>query len=347
MIIPVLSLAVSAFTSLFFPGVPAQYHDTPWPLEFARPAAKAVTVAVVSDSTSRMDTVRTAAGSSFIVEHVAGIDPRFEPVIQKLIQDGWPEDEVRAKFADPRTAYIPRLVRVTIRKPSTGSSSSSSAYAWVNTTASADACRAFLDRYAPIFEEAKAKYGVDPELIAALLRCETQLGRVTGDYHVFSVYATMALMDQPGVLGDNITQAEQALQAEPADSDRTHSELDRIRTRSASKANWAYKELIALMQMDCGKQVDAMDLRGSWAGAFGWSQFLPSSFLRNAVDGDGDNRIDLFSPADAIFSVANYLSNAGYRSSDRTRVSKALWSYNNSSAYVESIMGLADRLRAQ
>lgn len=345
MVIPILSFAVSSFVSLFFPALPGHYRATQWPLVFIVPDTLAVMPA--SDSTMRSDTIHTAAGSSFVVEKMAGIDPRFEPVIAKLVQDGWAETDVRTKFSDTRTAYIPRLVRIPIRKPSATTGGASNAYAWVNTKTSADACQEFLDRYATFFDQAKAKYGVDPEIVAALLRCETQLGKVTGDYHVFSVYATMALMDQPDVLNDNISHAEEDLRAEQADSDRTKAELDRIRARSASKATWAYKELNALMEMDCERQVNAMELKGSWAGAFGWTQFLPSSFLRSAVDGNGDHQINLFNPADAIFSVANYLSGAGYRSNDREKASKALWNYNNSTAYVESIMGLADRLKAK
>jgi membrane-bound lytic murein transglycosylase B len=49
------------------------------------------------------------------------------------------------------------------------------------------------------------------------------------------------------------------------------------------------------------------DINGSWAGAFGIPQFLPSSFLKFAVDGNGDGVIDLFDMEDAIYSVGNYL----------------------------------------
>ncbi len=348
MIIPILSLAISAFTSLFFPPIPKHYTARPWPLvAFVADDSTRAASELATDSTAvvRYDTIHTAAGSSFIVEHIDGVDPRFSPVIQKLMREGWSEAELQAKFADTRVAYIPRLVRVPIRKTSGTSGGSSNAYAWVNTKESADACRAFIERYSTIFDQAEAKYGVDREVIAALLRCETQHGKVTGDYHVFSVYATMALMNEPLVLEDNLTQAKSDLAVIKADSEKARTEIDRIKTRSASKANWAYKELKALLEMDRQQRLDAMGLRGSWAGAFGWTQFLPSSYIRSAVDGDGDNKVDLFSPADAIFSVANYLSDAGFRSSDRTRISKALWSYNNSSAYVESIMGLADRVK--
>jgi membrane-bound lytic murein transglycosylase B len=61
----------------------------------------------------------------------------------------------------------------------------------------------------------------------------------------------------------------------------------------------------------------AADLRGSWAGAMGQSQFLPSSFLRYAVDHDGDGRRDIWaSPPDFFASIANYLRQVGWRTGE-------------------------------
>ena len=72
-------------------------------------------------------------------------------------------------------------------------------------------------------------------------------------------------------------------------------------------------ELIALMKM-VDRGIPRERLKGSWAGAFGYPQFLPSVYLRLAVDGDGDGRSDVFSsPADTIASIANYFRDAGWR----------------------------------
>ena len=72
-------------------------------------------------------------------------------------------------------------------------------------------------------------------------------------------------------------------------------------------------ELIALMKM-VDRGVPREKLKGSWAGAFGYPQFLPSVYLRLAVDGDGDSRADIFSsPADTLASIANYFRDAGWR----------------------------------
>ena len=76
----------------------------------------------------------------------------------------------------------------------------------------------------------------------------------------------------------------------------------------------AGKELIAAFKMEERENLDPKQMTSSWAGAFGQTQFVPSSFLASAVDGDGDGKIDLWhSPADALASTAFLLANAGWK----------------------------------
>jgi membrane-bound lytic murein transglycosylase B len=92
--------------------------------------------------------------------------------------------------------------------------------------------------------------------------------------------------------------------------------------------------------------VNVFALKGSWAGAFGLSQFLPSSFLRLALDGNGDGNIDLFSLPDAAHSVGNYLKGHGWTSSPEAQ-HKAVFGYNNSTKYVEAVLTLAELTQKQ
>lgn len=295
------------------------------------------------DSTSavRIDTITPEIGSAFTVEKAPGVDKRFSPIIRRLSGDGFTESLLTACFSDKRTVYIPKM---TIVKPRSKKSSETSAYAWVNTAESADACKAFIDKYRTILVQAQALYGVDAETIAALLRCETRHGTVTGNYHVFSVYASMALMAEPGTLARSIEQARATMKERNASDSEIQSEVEWIRGRAASRSKWAYRELSNMMKIQQRELTDALGIYGSWAGAFGWSQFLPSSYLSRAVDGDGDRKIDLFNPSDAIYSTANYLSKAGYKIGDDGSRRRAVHNYNNSTAYVESIIGLANRV---
>jgi membrane-bound lytic murein transglycosylase B len=295
-------------------------------------------------TTPGTEQIATDAGDTFSVDRRASATQRYEPIIRKLVDRGFSERWLRERFADRRTVFIPKLAKVTPRK-STGNAEPSSAYRWVNTVESARACLAFIDTYRSILDSASRRYGVEPEMVAALMRTETQHGKVTGDYHVLSVFASTALLTQPDVLAENIANGFTTLRERNADSAEMREQAQYIRARSQKKADWALNELAHLLRIERDGKLDAMSIYGSWAGAFGWSQFLPSSYVRRAVDGDGDDVIDLFNPADAIHSVANYLKSAGYVRGNNRRVRKALFNYNNSTPYVTSIMGLASRVK--
>ena len=80
------------------------------------------------------------------------------------------------------------------------------------------------------------------------------------------------------------------------------------------RANYFRSELMATLKIIDRGDVPADKLNGSWAGAFGQTQFMPSTFLRLAVDFDGDGRRDIVNSApDALASTANYLRKSGWR----------------------------------
>lgn len=289
-----------------------------------------------------IDTVRTDAGSDFVVERTEGVDPRFESVIKRLVEEkGWEESFVRELFVDDGTVFIPKMVVVKPRKKV----NSSGWYTWVNTEESSKACIDFIGRYDSILTAVEKQYGVDKETIAALLRCETRHGTITGDYHVMSVYASMTLMSEQWAVADNIENATKQMKEEGKSKKQIASEIAWIKKRSKKRGDWAFRELDHLLKIHQSGKWDVRNLNGSWAGAFGWAQFLPSSYRRLAVDGNGDGKIDLYTAADAIHSVAHYLKKGGYRSGSSSRIKKALKSYNPSSAYANSIYGLSVRVQ--
>jgi membrane-bound lytic murein transglycosylase B len=119
------------------------------------------------------------------------------------------------------------------------------------------------------------RYGVQPSVLVAIWGHETSYGAVTGNFDLLSSLASLAYEG-------------------------------RRRQLFAS-------EFIAGLKM-LDKGVPRSLLKGSWAGATGYPQFLPSTWLRLGVDGDGDGRSDIWtSQLDALASIANYLSNAGWR----------------------------------
>ncbi|HEY9210493.1 MAG TPA: lytic murein transglycosylase [Methylotenera sp.] len=136
--------------------------------------------------------------------------------------------------------------------------------------------RQLLIEHEAMLNQIQARYGVSKFTLVAFWGLETQYGRSLGKLDILSSLATLAY-----------------------DGRRTAFFRDQL--------------LDALRMIDIG-HVNAEDLTGSWAGAFGNMQFMPTTFMLYAVDGDGDNLIDVVdSLPDAIASAANYLSQIGWQ----------------------------------
>lgn len=137
--------------------------------------------------------------------------------------------------------------------------------------------KAFYQRHKSVLLEAEQHYGVPPEVIVAILGVETRYGRVMGGDSVLTALATIAF-DYP------------------------------------RREKFFTAELRAFLQMAKQEKFDPRVPLGSYAGAMGMAQFMPSSFLNYAVDYEGDGKRDLWTnPHDAIFSIANYLAKHGWQ----------------------------------
>lgn len=147
--------------------------------------------------------------------------------------------------------------------------------------------QAFLATHRDALAKVEAQYGVPAEIIVAILAVETNLGGNTGKYPVIDALYTLAF-NYPRT-GD------------PA-------KLARENTREA----FFRDELGQLFALGQETGFDIGTLTGSYAGAMGWGQFMPSSYRAYAVDGNGDGKRDLFNSLDDVFaSVANYFVQKG------------------------------------
>jgi membrane-bound lytic murein transglycosylase B len=137
--------------------------------------------------------------------------------------------------------------------------------------------RAFLAQHRDELARIQASTGVPPEYVTAIIGVETFYGGNTGSYRVLDALYT---------LGFFYPKREEFFRAELG-------------------------QLFALAREE---KLDLATLRGSYAGAMGWGQFIPSSYRNYAVDGDGDGRRDLVnSPRDSMASVANYFKAHGWQ----------------------------------
>jgi membrane-bound lytic murein transglycosylase B len=198
--------------------------------------------------------------------------------------------------------------------------------------------RRFLREYEELLSRAERAYGVDRCVIAAILLVETRFGSYTGRTPTLAVLSTFALMDQKAYR-DKIWVLLSA-------ADRERWDRDAFDRKLIQRSEWAHRELSALVQLADSPGANFKSVQGSVMGAIGWPQFLPSSLVRYGVDGNNDGRLDLFEPADAIFSVANYLRGHGWcEAGDQSAREDVIYQYNHSRPYVAAILGAASRLR--
>jgi membrane-bound lytic murein transglycosylase B len=131
-----------------------------------------------------------------------------------------------------------------------------------------------------LLDEVSKKFGVPPQFIVAFWGVETDFGRVTGGFKVIDSLATLAF--------------------------------------DGRRSAFFRKELLLALQIIDGGHIAANKMMGSWAGAMGQAQFMPSSFVGYAVDYDKDGRKDIWKTrADVFGSAANYLARYGWRADER------------------------------
>ncbi|MEM4261260.1 MAG: lytic murein transglycosylase, partial [Candidatus Woesearchaeota archaeon] len=196
--------------------------------------------------------------------------------------------------------------------------------------------KSFIEANKEIFNECSKIYGIPKEVIASILWIETKNGSYLGTHNIVSVFFSASMSEEPEFIQMNFEAFRESEEYKDKDSSLI---MDLVTARASKKANWAIEELLALEKMYKEYNINILNLNGSWAGAFGYSQFLPSSFINYSVDGDNDGVINLFSLKDAIFSIANYLKENGWKDTYESQ-NKAVYAYNNSKEYVQAVMTL-------
>jgi len=141
--------------------------------------------------------------------------------------------------------------------------------------------------------EASQRYGVAPEYIIGIIGVETNFGGYTGNHSILDALTSIAL-------------------------------------EFPKRSKFFTSELENYLLIVRDEQIDPQRIKGSYAGAFGLSQFMPSSFREYGVDLDGDGHINLFTKADAIGSIANYFAGRGKWNN---RIPVAMKTYYNKSRF--------------
>ncbi len=258
-------------------------------------------------------------------------DPTFEGLAQWLIGDGFKADPIHSIYADERVAFDKRGVSMYFvhSEGKLNYDQFTEAQPIANT-------RAYMETHKQPLFRAQRQYGVDREVIAAIALVETRLGTYTGNRPVVNSLSTMAALADPAAreqLWNHV-------------SETTHLSRADFEAKARKKSTWAYGELKAFLKYAMAEGLDIPAINGSYAGAMGICQFMPSNIEKLAADGSGDGRIDLFNHSDAIMSIASYLSHHGwYPGIPRDRAYKAVYQYNHSSYYVNTILKIVELLR--
>ncbi len=189
--------------------------------------------------------------------------------------------------------------------------------------------RAAFARHERTLRAIESRYGVPAEIVCAIWGVESNYGERRGDIPTISAVSTLAFDGRRGAFFE--------------------------------------KQLIAALQILQAGDVSAGRMVGSWAGAMGHTQFIPTSYLQSAVDFTGDGRRDIWSddPADALASAAAYLRGAGWSAGQSWAVEqpggnltpdaggpsfrtgpnfRVIKRYNNSDSYALGVGHLADRI---
>lgn len=196
----------------------------------------------------------------------------------------------------------------------------------------------FLHKNKKVFSTVEKKYSVPKETIASLLWVETKYGRDIGKYHVASAFLSIVQADYPPILFQLMDLAKERYPRIESSS------VDKIQEKAKTKSDWAVNELLALQELHEKKYKDAAKLKGSFSGAFGLAQFLPSSYLTWAKG--NKTQPNLFKAEDSIYSVANYLSQNGWKEEDESSKRAALFHYNRDLGYGNRILRMSDCLRS-
>jgi lytic murein transglycosylase len=164
-----------------------------------------------------------------------------------------------------------------------------------------------IKKNAAVFARVEQQYGVEAPVIAAIWGMETAFGAIQGRKNVFNGLATLAY--------------------------------------DCRRTEMFQGELLAAMQLVERGDLTMGEMRGAEHGEIGQAQFLPSSYLKFAVDGDGDGRRDMVrSSADTIASIANYLRAHGWRRGGGFDQYGPLSEWNRASVYQKAIAYAANRI---
>lgn len=255
----------------------------------------------------------------------------FETLQQSLIKDGFDKHMIIKLYSHPKVYFeTKKASRFLSHRESVLN------YDQFTSPKNIRKSRKYMAKHKSDLLQAEKTCGVNKEIITAIILIETRLGTRLGGPSVLNMLSTLASLKYPDVRNMFWSKVSKS-------SEFTKKKFEKWAQR---KSKWAYKELKAFLTYTTREKIDPISIYGSYAGAMGIPQFMPSNILTFAKDGNNDGRVDLFNHADSIMSVATYLKHYGWHNGlNKKETQKVIYQYNHSSQYVDAVLKVAELLK--
>lgn len=269
------------------------------------------------------------AGAAATTENSAD---RFQALQEKLIQDGFDSDKITRLYSRPQVFFETDGVTILFTYSEAKVDYDQFANDW-----SIRKARKYMEEHREELERIEKAYGVDSRVITAILLVETGLGTTVGTRSTLNSLSTLAALMYPEIRRTFYSKI-------PDDKRPPRKQFEQAAKR---RSKWAYSELKAFLKYAYQQGFDPAEIPGSFAGAMGYAQFMPSNILAYGKDGNNDGTIDLHTHPDSMASIANFLKRHGWKPGiSRKKKEKVIYHYNHSDYYVKTILTIAERLKS-
>ena len=265
--------------------------------------------------------------------HAKNSDRYFKTLQESLIKEGFDKNTIIGLYNNPKVYFETRKASLFLMHREAVLN-----YDQFSSPENIQKSRNYMTRHKTDLLRAEKQYGVNKEIITAIILIETKLGDRLGGPSVLNMLSTVTSLKDPNVrdiFWDKISKS----------TDFTKTKFQKWAER---KSKWAYNELKAFLIYTTREKMDPVRIYGSYAGAMGIAQFMPSNILTFAKDGNNDGRVDLFNHSDAITSIASYLKHYGWHSGIKgKRAVNVIYRYNHSRPYADAVLKVAALLKSE